>query len=60
MPYLGQEMNYVDFDDNKIRVGLIRSSVHSPCALFRISVRKKNCKMITLNFQNNTVERKIK
>lgn len=38
MQYLGQEMINVDFDDDKIRVGLIRSSVHSPCALFRISV----------------------
>ena len=38
MQYLGQEMNSVDFDDDKIRVGLIRSSVHCLYALFRISV----------------------
>ena len=54
-------MNSVDYDNNKIRVSLIRSSVHSPmCALQNICLKNNNCKMIILNFHNNTVEKKNK
>ena len=41
MQYLGQEMINVDFDDDKIRVGLIRSSVHSPTVLAKMSYQKR-------------------